>query len=70
VAQWVDDSACLCGGVGLIPGPVQWVKDPAMLQLQHRSQLWFGFDPWPRNFHTLQVQPKKKDKDKIKLKKK
>ena len=29
------------------------VKDPAM------SLLWHRFDPWPRNFHMLQVQPKK-----------
>ena len=28
-----------CGGTGLIPGPVQWVKDPALLQLGHRLQL-------------------------------
>ena len=23
------------------------------------SLLWLRFDPWPRNFHKLQVQPKK-----------
>ena len=34
---------------GLIPGPAQWVRDPVLLQLQHRSQLWLGFDPWPGN---------------------
>ena len=26
---------------------VQWVKDPALLQLWRRSQLWLGFNPWP-----------------------
>lgn len=30
----------------------QWVKDPAL------SLLWFGIDPWARNFHILQAWPK------------
>lgn len=29
------------------------------------SQLWLGFDPWPRNFRTLRVRPKKKKKKKL-----
>ena len=29
------------------------VKDLAL------SLLWLGFDAWPRNFHMLQVRPKK-----------
>jgi len=29
-----------------------WVKDQALLQLWCRSQLWLGFDSWPRNLHT------------------
>ena len=33
MAQWVNDVAWLCGIVGSIPGPVQWVKDPALPQL-------------------------------------
>lgn len=36
---------------------VQWVKDLALPQLCHRLQLWLRFDPWPRNFHMLWVQP-------------
>ena len=36
MAQWISDQTCLCGGAGSIPGPVQWVKDPTLLQLQHR----------------------------------
>ena len=40
----------------------QWVKDLALLQLQHRSQLWLGFDPWPGNFHIPQVWLKKRKK--------
>ena len=60
MAQWVNDPACLCGIAGSIPGPAQWVKDPTLLQLWYRSQLPLGFDPWPRNFHMLQVQLQKK----------
>ena len=33
VAQWNNDPASFCGGTGSIPGPSQWVKDPALLQL-------------------------------------
>lgn len=36
MAQFVYDPTCLCGGAGSIPGPVPWVKDPAVLQL------WLG----------------------------
>ena len=32
------------------------VKDPAL------SLQWYGFDPWPRNFHMPWVQPKTKKK--------
>ena len=32
----------------------QWVKGLAL------SLLWYGFDPWPGNFYTLRVQPRKK----------
>ena len=46
---------CLCGYEGSIPSPAQLVKHPALLQQWHRSQWQFGFDPWPRNFHALQV---------------
>ena len=30
----------------------QWVEDPTL------TLLWHGFDPWPQNFHMLQVWPK------------
>ena len=38
----------------------QQVKDPVL------SLLWRGFDPWPRNLHVLQTQPKTKTKTKTK----
>lgn len=41
-------------------------KDPALLQLWFRSQLKFRFNLWPRNFHMLQLWPKKKKKKKKK----
>ena len=49
---------------GLIPGPAQWVKDPMLPYQQHRSQLWLGSDPWPRNSIRLQGSQKRKKKKK------
>ena len=62
--QWVNDLACLCGGTSSIPGSAQRVKEPVLLQLWYRSQLWLGFSPWPRNFHMPPVQTKKEKKKK------
>ena len=36
---WVNGPPYVSGGTGSIPGPAQWVKDLALLQLWHRSQL-------------------------------
>ena len=36
------------------------LKDPALPQLQHRSQLWLKSDPWPRNSACHRVAKKKK----------
>ena len=33
----------------LIPGPEQWVKDPALPQQWLRLQLWLRSDPWTGN---------------------
>ena len=49
MAQW--DCQCL-GSAGMQVRSLaraQWVKDLALLQLQLRSQLQFGSDPWPRS---------------------
>ena len=32
--------------MGSIRGLAQWVKDLALLELQHRSHLLLGFNPW------------------------
>ena len=34
---------------------MQWIRDPVLLQLWCRSQLWLGFDPWSGNFHMPHV---------------
>ena len=49
---------------GLIPGLAQWAKDPLLLQLQLRSQLQLGCDPWPRN-SICWGAAKKKKKEKV-----
>ena len=48
---------CLCSSMGLIPSPVQQVKNPASPQLWYRSQLWLGFSPQLGNIHMPQVWP-------------
>ena len=45
-----------------MPGPEQWVKDLALLQLWLRLKLWLGFDTWRKNFIMLQMQTEKKKK--------
>ena len=37
----------------------QGVKDPVLSLQQLGSLLRHRFDPWPRNFHMLRVQPTK-----------
>ena len=48
---------------GSIPGPAQWVKDLALPQLKHKSQLWVHMIPGPGTLYAAQ-QPKKKRKKK------
>ena len=46
------------------PAQHSGLKDPALPQLWCRSQLWLGFNPWPRNFHMPWVGPLTKKKSK------
>ena len=55
-------AACLeSWDAGLSPGPAQWVKDPMLPQLQHRSKLRLRSYPWPRTSISV-GWPKKKKK--------
>ena len=67
-------SSC-CGAMGLavsvecrdgdlIPSPVQWFKDPVLLQLWHRSQLWLRFLPGLSVLYDLGCAKKEKKKNK------
>ena len=47
------------------PAGYNGLKDLVTPQLQHRSQLGLGFNPWPRNFHTPWTQPLKKKKKRM-----
>ena len=51
-------------GLG-VPCVVQQVKDPVLLQLWCRLQLWLGSNPWPRNFSMPRVWLKKKKKSTV-----
>ena len=44
--------AILRNNVG-VPAVAQQVKDPALLQLWHKAQLWTRFDAWPGSFHSV-----------------
>ena len=51
-----------------VPTAPQQVKDPELLQLWCRLQLWLGSDPWPRNLAmsrgwTFGKEKKKKKKE-------
>ena len=54
------------GGISAVPGCrfspwlAQWVKDPLLLQLCPRWQLWLRSDPWPGNSICHGVAKKKK----------
>ena len=68
LAQWVKNPAEVWVW---FPTRHRGLKDPALVWLQNRSQLWLVFSPWPRNFHMLWVRPlKKKQQRKTKKPKK
>ena len=46
---------------------VQWVKDPVLPQLWHRSQLQLKFDAWPGNFQASSAKKGKGEKKKKEL---
>lgn len=59
-----------CGGISgvssswdLVQFWTQWVKDSALQQLWHRSQLWLIYDPWPGKSICCERDQKKKKKD-------
>ena len=61
MAQWVKNLTTVAQITAevRVQSPV-WcsgLKDLALPQLQHRSQLQLEFSPWPGNFHVLQVCP-------------
>ena len=41
---------------------VQCVKNLALSLQWLGLLLWCGFDPWPKNFHMPQAQPKKRER--------
>ena len=40
MAQQVKDPASVYEKAGFIPGLTQWVKDPALLQVADRAEIW------------------------------
>ena len=63
LVQW--DQQCPSSGrdTGSIPSLVQWVKDPALPQLWHKSQPWPGFNPWPKGSTYHEAAKKRKEKE-------
>ena len=53
-----------CWDTGLIPGPAQQIKGLALPQLQVRSELWLGTDPWPGDSICHRAAKKEKQKKK------
>ena len=53
-----------CWVAGLIPGPAQQVKDPALPQLWRRAQRQLGSDPWPGNSMCCGAATREKKKRK------
>ena len=58
--QQIEIRYCLCRGADSIPTPTRWVKDPALPQLQHKSELQHRLQLG----HRSQVRLKRKGKKK------
>ena len=61
VVQWVKNLTAVAQVAveTQVQSPAQHcgLKDQELQHLLRRSQLQLGFDPWPRKFHLLWVQP-------------
>lgn len=66
MAQW--DLQCLCSGrdMGSVPGLVQWVEDPALLELLGTGH---NSESLAQELHMAQSGQKRKEKKKEKEKK-
>ena len=58
----------LCSSMGSIPSLENCIKDPDLLQLWCRLQLWLIFNPWPGYFHMPRAQLKKNTKGSLSFK--
>ena len=63
MAQWVKSPTVVAQVASEVCVPPlaqhSGLKDPVLLQPQHRSQLQLGFNPWLGNFRMPCVQPLK-----------
>ena len=67
MAKWVKNMTAVAGVAAEAraqsPAQHSGIKNLALPQSQHRSQMKFRFGPWPSKFHVLQVWPLKKKKN-------
>ena len=68
-ATYVSISRCMDKENVGVPTEAWWIKDPVLLQLWYRLQMWLRFHPWPGNFHMPCLWPKKKKKRNYKKRK-
>ena len=65
VAKWVKNLTAVVEVQVQFPAWCLGLRDPALLQLWHRSQLWLTFNAWPGNFHMPQAQAFKKERERL-----